>query len=633
MDKYISVDGESARDLDDGYSIKEVESGWELSIYIACPALVLKIDDPLVLIAEKKGASIYSAAKVISPMFPVELSESALSLLPNKSMDVFCARFSVNSEGHSKLLGIDVRQAENIGKLSYSDVSDSPEQTPQINKLLRVGLSCARSLFYGRLSSLNSLAFLDAKTGTYTDEDGNPQVFSVRDIHGHILIQEFMILTNSMLAQYALDKGLPVIFRNHKSLSLDKFRESEPQLYNFYYNNPSKIIREKLGLLVGKAEYAMVNAGHVGLGLKSYATFSSPLRRFVCLQNQYVLLAHLNNQKHPEFSQDRCDGINSTLLNSQNNTDESCRAIMIRRTLKAIKTDGDVTTNQLSQVLKHSTHLKDRGAAAKYLLKTKSHQASARPWCEIICNAQEFTKDISIKLRKVFESSVGLNDQVYSSLVSRRFLKDKKLSAYDKRVLVLTLLSDSLGIDVPVSVVSNKEENKMGVIMSSEKNYKSKLSEICQKQIWSLPEFSSVNKGSSHLPLWECEGVITIGDKSFGATGQSDNKKSAEQMICKQLLEFVKPLIEEVVSTKSVVNVTTLVVGGNSKAALNELSQKLKFQPPKYETVGDGKSPQAFISTCRVFVKNKEFTKQSGACISKKTAEQSAAGLVLKLVS
>ena len=173
--------------------------------------------------------------------------------------------------------------------------------------------ACARSLFYKRVDTHGGLAFIDEETGSFTDEEGNVKVVSLREIHAQIVVQEFMIMSNVALTQWAIDNKLPIIYRNHEPLDVESFKESQPEMYKTYqaldYDALSKMKRS----FFKPAMFGMTNKGHAGLGVPAYGTFSSPLRRFPDLFNSYVVLGFLQGNEIPTFNDVRCEKINQTI--------------------------------------------------------------------------------------------------------------------------------------------------------------------------------------------------------------------------------------------------------------------------------------------------------------------------------
>jgi ribonuclease R len=93
-----------------------------------------------------------------------------------------------------------------------------------------------------------------------------------------ITVRELMILTNRLVAQYAMREGIPILFRSHDGLE-------------------------------GRAYYSATFNGHAGLGFGSdnpYSHFTSPLRRGADKRTQEQVIA-VAEGRDPTYSYDEID--------------------------------------------------------------------------------------------------------------------------------------------------------------------------------------------------------------------------------------------------------------------------------------------------------------------------------------
>ena len=60
VSQYITIDGKTSQDLDDGFSIEKGNDYWKVDIFIATPALSMKYTDPDVKLAQEKGFTVHS---------------------------------------------------------------------------------------------------------------------------------------------------------------------------------------------------------------------------------------------------------------------------------------------------------------------------------------------------------------------------------------------------------------------------------------------------------------------------------------------------------------------------------------------------------------------------------------------
>jgi len=146
------------------------------------------------------------------------------------------------------------------------------------------------------------------------DDDGTVQSVNFKDrLDAHKLIEEFMVLANVAAAETLLAKKQPLLFRVHEEPpkeKLDSLRETaqaagfnlaKGQVLQTAHLN--KLLNDAAGSedaelinistlrSMTQAYYAPQHIGHFGLALKSYAHFTSPIRRYADLVVHRALCA------------------------------------------------------------------------------------------------------------------------------------------------------------------------------------------------------------------------------------------------------------------------------------------------------------------------------------------------------
>jgi ribonuclease R len=138
------------------------------------------------------------------------------------------------------------------------------------------------------------------------DEDGTVlSIASVTRLNSHRLIEEIMITANIAAARELIRLRQPTMFRIHDEPNREKLQEMREILAKFGVKLPkAKIYRpadfnallarvadqpharmthELVLRSQSQAEYSPNNIGHFGLGLRTYAHFTSPIRRYADL--------------------------------------------------------------------------------------------------------------------------------------------------------------------------------------------------------------------------------------------------------------------------------------------------------------------------------------------------------------
>jgi ribonuclease R len=118
----------------------------------------------------------------------------------------------------------------------------------------------------------------------------------------HQVIEEFMIAANEAVADFIVEKGLPLLFRIHeppKQEATDEFRRfisllgykmrKEPNPSSKEFQNvlsevrgrpEERVVNEILLRSMKWAKYSSKNLGHFGLASEAYTHFTSPIRRY-----------------------------------------------------------------------------------------------------------------------------------------------------------------------------------------------------------------------------------------------------------------------------------------------------------------------------------------------------------------
>ncbi|MGL4242559.1 MAG: RNB domain-containing ribonuclease, partial [Beijerinckiaceae bacterium] len=138
------------------------------------------------------------------------------------------------------------------------------------------------------------------------DADGKVKDVVIRErLDAHRLIEEFMILANVCAAETLIHQKQPLLFRIHDEPSLAKMESLRAFLKTIEIDLPKQgalrpsmfnrtlarvadtehapLVNETVLRAQAQAEYAPDNIGHFGLNLRTYAHFTSPIRRYADL--------------------------------------------------------------------------------------------------------------------------------------------------------------------------------------------------------------------------------------------------------------------------------------------------------------------------------------------------------------
>ncbi len=310
----FTIDGELARDFDDGVSIEMTDEGlYRLGVHIADVSEYVTENSPLDRDAFERGTSVYLPDRVI-PMLPEKLSNGVCSLNPGVDRLTLSVFMDIDKNGNvvkNKIIKSVIKSKE---RLTYTDV----------NKMLTVGDAELEKKYSHILSHLKTMETLAAilrkkrfdrgaidfdfpESEIITDSSGYPvEVRTVERGVSNRMIEEFMLVANETVAEFAYWAEIPCIFRSHEAPSEEKLTAFRQFLSPFGLfikgkideNNPVKpkafeqIIEKVRGTAIErivsktmlrslmKADYKAENTGHFGLAAKYYCHFTSPIRRY-----------------------------------------------------------------------------------------------------------------------------------------------------------------------------------------------------------------------------------------------------------------------------------------------------------------------------------------------------------------
>jgi len=203
----FSIDDETTKDFDDAISINKDGSFWRITVYVSSVSERLKIQSPLFAEAEKRVTALYTANAVI-PLFPFNHSEKELSLIKNMLRPVLALNLWLDEKlaiQHYELRRMNITISDNY---SYNEIDQQIEQEP-FSTLYR---------FSKMLAEKRGISSFSENERYYYYISASEQGLEVKCVDtqspARKIIEELMILYNSYLADYAVQKNIPVIYRN-----------------------------------------------------------------------------------------------------------------------------------------------------------------------------------------------------------------------------------------------------------------------------------------------------------------------------------------------------------------------------------------------------------------------------------
>ena len=308
----VTIDPADARDHDDAVAAMpdddpRNEGGMVIWVAIADVAHYVRPGTPLDREARHRGNSSYFPDRVV-PMLPDVLSGDLCSLHEGVDRPVIAVRMRLDASGEKIAHDFHRGMMRSAASLSYeqaqaaADGSPDAQALPLMDDVIRP-LFAAYELLKQARARRQPLDLDLPERKIVLTEDGRVQSVNFRDrFDAHRLIEEFMILANVAAAEELTRLRRPLLFRVHEEPSpekLDALREVA-EASGFSLAKGQVLQTSQLNRLLGQAEgtdfdelinistlrsmtqayYHPANFGHFGLALKSYAHFTSPIRRY-----------------------------------------------------------------------------------------------------------------------------------------------------------------------------------------------------------------------------------------------------------------------------------------------------------------------------------------------------------------
>jgi exoribonuclease-2 len=287
----LTIDGTFTRDYDDAIHIARQEDGLiEVGIHITDVSYYVPPKSPLFAEARERSTSIYFPEGHI-PMLPQELSLDLCSLIQGKVRPTLSFLVSLTPAGEIVHTNIVPAVIEVKRQLSYREADSLIDRDPDL-AALNVIRQQLRQQRVDRGALLLSLPDVNIDI---RDRQHIQVYLSPVDTPARNLISELMILANGLAAAYLAAREAPGLFRSQPP--------PRRRIISGVQNSLADIAFQRRFLARG--ELTSHPKPHSGLGLNSYTTITSPIRRFLDLVMQHQL-SHMLHGRGILFSGEEC---------------------------------------------------------------------------------------------------------------------------------------------------------------------------------------------------------------------------------------------------------------------------------------------------------------------------------------
>jgi len=324
----VTIDGADARDFDDAvWAEPDIDpantGGWHVVVAIADVAWYVRPGSALDREAERRGNSVYLLDRVV-PMLPEALSNELCSLKPAADRACLAAHLWIDADGRKRRHRFVRGLMRSAARFTYEEIQsirdgqrDPPEPVP--SELVDALYGAFAALARARLAR-GALELDLREDRVVLDTEGRPiALVPAPRLDSHRLIEEFMILANVAAAEELEIRRHPCMYRIHDApdpakvaalsdflaetsvpgLALAKGQALKPELFNRLLRRAERtpiapLVNDLVLRCQAQAVYSNNNIGHFGLGLRRYAHFTSPIRRYADLLVHRALISSAN---------------------------------------------------------------------------------------------------------------------------------------------------------------------------------------------------------------------------------------------------------------------------------------------------------------------------------------------------
>lgn len=270
----LTIDGQFTLDFDDALSIEKEDDHYRLGIHIADVGHFIQKGDLLDREAAARGTSIYMPDRKL-PMLPDSLAEDLCSFKAGKLRPAVSTlvRLSPGAEVIDFEICPSVIQIDR--QLTYYEANQMTDESWEIACLYDI----AKKFRQKRLGQ-GAVHISVPEINVWLDSDRNLSVTKTnRESPGRMLISEIMIMANWLMARFLSAHNLPAVFRSQPDPKERLFKNGEGSLFQNWMQ------RKHLNRFVLSTE----PLHHSGLGLDTYVTATSPIRKYFDLVTQRQL--------------------------------------------------------------------------------------------------------------------------------------------------------------------------------------------------------------------------------------------------------------------------------------------------------------------------------------------------------
>ena len=283
----ITIDDFETRDRDDALSIEPLDGGsHRVGIHITDTGGLIEAGSALDIEADRRMSSLYLPEQTIS-MLPHAVSAGSGSLNPGELRAAVSVIVDLTEDGDVGDWKVLKSAICSDHALAYAEADAAiADPSHPLHSELSVLHRLAKSLRAAR-DARGALSLDRNELSVKVDASGKVSVRVVpRIAPARSLVEEYMVLCNSLLARYCVENDLPAPFR----------AQALPDMSDIVTQVPEGALRTYMMTRRLTAATVSIKPGrHGGLGVDAYTQATSPLRRYPDLLVQRQISHHLRD--------------------------------------------------------------------------------------------------------------------------------------------------------------------------------------------------------------------------------------------------------------------------------------------------------------------------------------------------
>lgn len=326
----VTIDGEDAKDLDDGISLTKEGDIYHLGVHIADVSNYVQYHSAMDKEALKRGTSVYLVDRVI-PMLPKRLSNGICSLNQGEDRLALSCLMDINARGEvisheiaETVICVNRRMTyTNVKKIVLEEDAQVTEEYKELVPMFFL-MKELSAIIRANRSKRGSIDFDFPESKIELNELGKPvRIYPYEQNVATKIIEDFMLIANETVAKEYCLAELPFVYRTHDNPDPEKMeatltfiraqgfdvkkskeeispKEIQKAMEQIKDSPKEALISRLLLRSMKQARYTTDCSGHFGLAAKYYCHFTSPIRRYPDLQIHRIIKDNLRGRLNKE---------------------------------------------------------------------------------------------------------------------------------------------------------------------------------------------------------------------------------------------------------------------------------------------------------------------------------------------